>query len=535
MVTIISLYKKIHSNSPNNAKNYIDITINICRTGFNLITLISMDDENIFITKFQNLILEVDQKLTEFCSMNFAKRQRMFRVEMILTIAFLIGSIAIKVYIHIILIVKDRFFFINSKLMLGDLKKGGGDLARNLGTFTRCHYLLCGAVECLNENFGWLLFGLIILIGLELIMGVNIIINFIISYNALYNIKFGFVILPMVLTSILFLGFGIMVVTSCEQTVRHACQTTEICYNLSLRYATMDRVPHTLNVKKLLEAVLDLAHQASHHTQNDYKSEQRIFFIQLILVNVVLLTLSGSRIFILTYFTTWGFAKCYIIHNLIAYIVGMEMMYINNSTLILALAMKTINKRLENLQNPLEGDVGDEVAEVRTITSVHIVLCDLIRSLNKAIGFRILLILLYTSTGLLHSVELLMHHWDEIHVRNISRILKTVSSCCLMVICVLLVSNCQAITKGMQKTSIISSKMLLENYSTNIPKKGSKIGLINESIYILALQSGQHRPVFTACGFFTINYSMLYNMFATILAYIVIVIQLTSTPNRKNV
>lgn len=96
----------------------------------------------------------------------------------------------------------------------------------------------------------------------------------------------------------------------------------------------------------------------------------------------------------------------------------------------------------------------------------------------------------------------------------------------------MLVSDCQAITKEMKKTSVISFKILLENPQIDIPKKDLKINLINEALYTVALQSAQNKLVFTAAGFFTIDYTMLYNMVATIIAYIVIIIQLTNTPSQ---
>lgn len=95
----------------------------------------------------------------------------------------------------------------------------------------------------------------------------------------------------------------------------------------------------------------------------------------------------------------------------------------------------------------------------------------------------------------------------------------------------MLVSNCQTITKETQKMSVISFKMLLENQPMVDRKKHSKIHIINQELNTLALQTSQNKPIFSAAGFFTVDYSMLYDMVATIIAYIVIIIQLKTSSN----
>lgn len=57
-------------------------------------------------------------------------------------------------------------------------------------------------------------------------------------------------------------------ITSCEQTVRHAFHTTQICYNLSLQYSGLDQISGKLDFREIRKAILLLAHQASQRKPN---------------------------------------------------------------------------------------------------------------------------------------------------------------------------------------------------------------------------------------------------------------------------
>ncbi|KAI4459882.1 transmembrane emp24 domain-containing protein [Holotrichia oblita] len=117
-----------------------------------------------------------------------------------------IVTITIMIFYNLVLSVKDKFNFINAKLAILNYKTDG-DFTHILQAFSKAHYLLCEAVEYINDNFGYMLFGLILMISLDLIMGVNVVITLILhgDHNVQQNFPVVYTLLPSITTSILFL------------------------------------------------------------------------------------------------------------------------------------------------------------------------------------------------------------------------------------------------------------------------------------------------------------------------------------------
>lgn len=236
----VTMPKKLRTHATTGATKYLDIIISLWRTAINIIILFSVKDENILVTQLKNTLEIVGNILTQFYEMNYLKRQRVFLVEMVCIITLLTGSLTCKFYINfydpkidytrtrifsffieciekyivtitimifynLVLSVKDKFNFINAKLAILSYKTAG-DFIRILQAFSKMHYLLCEAVEYINDNFGYMLFGLILMISLDLIMGVNVVITFILHGDSQHtNVPVEYALLPHVSTSLLFL------------------------------------------------------------------------------------------------------------------------------------------------------------------------------------------------------------------------------------------------------------------------------------------------------------------------------------------
>lgn len=167
--------------------------------------------------------------------------------------------------------------------------------------------------------------------------------------------------------------------------------------------------------------------------EEEYKLQQTNFFIKLVAVNVIFAFLSISYISTITYVTSWSVSQYFVIDMVNMYIIAMVIMHINNYTLFLVFASKTVNAKLVDLMNPFKKGRNEEVVEIKAIAKFHIVLCDLITNLNKAIGFRVLLILLYTSFLILQFVEIMMHDWHSSVLLNAPKVLIILLSCTLLV------------------------------------------------------------------------------------------------------
>lgn len=167
--------------------------------------------------------------------------------------------------------------------------------------------------------------------------------------------------------------------------------------------------------------------------QEKYERKQRIFAIKLVIIHIVLVIIFIANICLTTYTNTWRYSKYHLFNTLSEYILAIEVMHTNNFTLFLVFTSKIINRRFTELLNPLLKSRNEEVGEIKAGAKIYIILCDLIKNLNKVIGFRILLVLVYSAIRILECVELLLHHWHQNMIANILKVTRMISSCTLLV------------------------------------------------------------------------------------------------------
>lgn len=88
----------------------------------------------------------------------------------------------------------------------------------------------------------------------------------------------------------------------------------------------------------------------------------------------------------------------------------------------------------------------------------------------------------------------------------------------------MLTSSASATVKLASKTSILSHKLLLE-YSS-CPEDSDKLHYSREELKLLIEQVAYRNPTFSAAGFFTVDYTMLYAIVGAVTSYFIVLLQL---------
>lgn len=84
------------------------------------------------------------------------------------------------------------------------------------------------------------------------------------------------------------------------------------------------------------------------------------------------------------------------------------------------------------------------------------------------------------------------------------------------------VSNCELVTREARRTSTICHRLLLKMRDAG----DSDNAAVAEELLLLVEQSTYRYPVFTANGFFVLNYGLLLSLADTIASYVIILLQI---------
>ncbi|RZC39611.1 uncharacterized protein BDFB_000669 [Asbolus verrucosus] len=194
-----------------------------------------------------------------------------------------------------------------------------------------------------------------------------------------------------------------------------------------------------------------------------------------------------------------------------------------------------INERLsETMQYPVTMMKTNETAnsKFRTVKmkfflKIYDKLCDVIDLVSKSYGIQIVFVAFIIIIGLIESMNLLMKFAlkmdsEELQLRVTFLIATLWKSVIYIIFGVMLAINCEQTSEEANNTSVICYKILLNFPSC--PKSHSEEVTKNE-LMLLAEHLSQRKVKFSAAGFFTVDHSMLYMIFGSIAAYLVVVLQ----------